>query len=112
MVAHREPATCSRGHSFETLCLLDHQAPARAVLHCRLHLRSLMSTLLIIGIGVLVWLLVCLVVVALCVAARRGDDALAVPMTEASSCATATRRARRRLRQRDRAERGRARSSG
>jgi len=71
-----------------------------------------MSTLLIIGIGVLVWLLVCLVVVALCVAARRGDDALAVQTTEASSCVTANRRARRRLRQRDRAERGRARSSG
>jgi hypothetical protein len=70
-----------------------------------------MSTLLIIGIGALVWLLVCLVVVALCSAARRGDDVLAVPTTEAS-CATAARRARRRLRQRDRAERGRARSSG
>ena len=79
--------------------------------HCRLRRPNLMSTLLIVGIGVLVWLLVCLVVVALCVAARRGDDALAIPTTETSSSATTTRQARRHVRQRTRAERDRTRPS-
>jgi len=37
---------------------------------------SLMSTFLIAGIGALAWFLVCLIVLAACMAARRGDEAL------------------------------------
>lgn len=63
-----------------------------------------MSTLSLAGIGVLVWLAVCMLVVAACVMARRGDEAI-TGETEETARAAGSRRDRHRARSEARRDR-------
>jgi len=56
-----------------------------------------MSTLLIMGLGALAWLLVCVIVLAACIAARRGDEALSDDSLALPASVTTISRARNRL---------------
>ena len=67
-----------------------------------------MSVPLVIGIGVLVWLVVCVVAVAVGAAASRGDDAVSDSATDCAWHTEATPAARSRLSDEDRVQRVRS----